>query len=138
MKHALSPRIILIEPQELFLPYLVELLEASGVRVVAAVTRMSEAQINALNPDVILIDIPTDSVGSFQAKPKKTNSTLGFSRLGRLRKAAPRARLVAFGGLSTPAWRANAWAQGVDDLLTNHDDIIEFLAAAHRGALAPL
>jgi DNA-binding NarL/FixJ family response regulator len=109
-------RVLLIEPQELFLPHLVEALESDGLNIVGTVRAIDETQLAKLKPEVILADIGISDAA-------------GFATLGRVRKAAPNARLIVFAGMPNPAWHANAWAQGVDQILTNNDGIPELLAA---------
>jgi DNA-binding NarL/FixJ family response regulator len=108
MRDANFNRIVVLEPQELFIDYLVSKLAADGLHVVGAATKMEDAELTALRPNTVLIDIAGSDAGSFAV-------------LGRVRKAAPQARLVVFGGSMNPAWRAGAWAQNVDALLTEND-----------------
>jgi DNA-binding NarL/FixJ family response regulator len=117
MRHANSNRIVIIEPQEVFSAYLVQTLESDGLRVVASAPKMEDAELAALKPDVVFIDICLSDAS-------------GYTALGKLRKALPHTRLVVFGGSSSPAWRANVWAQNVDAILTENDASTAFIAAA--------
>ena len=117
MSYANINRIAVIEPQELFIDYLVQTLEAGGLQVVSATTKMEDAELAALKLNTILIDIAGSDASA-------------FATLGRIRKAAPNARLVVFGGNSSSAWRAGAWARNVNALLTENDGPTDFVAAA--------
>jgi DNA-binding NarL/FixJ family response regulator len=110
-------RIAIIEPQELFIDFLVQTLEANGLNVVAASPRMEDAELAALKLNTILIDIAGSDANA-------------FATLGRIRRAAPNARLIVFGGSSSSAWRAGAWARNVNALLTENDGPASFVTAA--------
>jgi DNA-binding NarL/FixJ family response regulator len=117
MRHVNSNRIVLIEPQEVFSSYLVAMLESNGLRVVGMATKMEDIELTALTPDVVFIDLGFSDAS-------------GFSTLYRLRKMLPHIRIVVFGGSSSPAWRANVWAQNIDAILTENDGPEVFIATA--------
>jgi DNA-binding NarL/FixJ family response regulator len=116
--------LLLIEPQELFTPYLVTTLEESGLWIVAAVPRIDLGQIALLGkPDVILVDMMRSDASNFMM-------------LRHIRRAFPRVRLVVFGGSRNPVWQENAWAEGVNALLTECDGPAELIEAAKGPQLA--
>jgi DNA-binding NarL/FixJ family response regulator len=118
MSYANLNRIVILEPQELFIDYLVKTLEADGLQVVGAAPKMEDADLAAFQPNTVLVDVGVLSDAS------------AFATLGRVRKTVPQARLVVFGGNSSPAWRAGAWAQNVNALLTENDGPAALIAAA--------
>jgi DNA-binding NarL/FixJ family response regulator len=119
--------VVVLEPQLLFVPHLVTSLEADGCRVIGTMPSIDEATLTLLSPDIVFVDIGV------------SESASNFATIKRLRRAVPRARLVVYGGTSSPTWRATAWAQGADEVLTNLDGLPEFLEAAHftPGPISP-
>jgi DNA-binding NarL/FixJ family response regulator len=117
MSYANLNRIAVIEPQELFIDYLVQTLEAHGLQVVAATGKLEDAELAALKLNTVLVDIAGSDASA-------------FATLGRIRKAVPHARLIVFGGSSSSAWRAGAWARNVNALLTENDGPTDFVDAA--------
>ncbi|HTV72869.1 MAG TPA: hypothetical protein VME66_04085 [Candidatus Acidoferrales bacterium] len=102
-------------------------LEANGCRVIGTMPSVDEATLTFLSPDIVFVDLGV------------SESASNFATLKRLREAVPRARLVVYGGTSSPTWRATAWAQGADQVLTDRDGLPEFLEAANAVcAPAPL
>jgi DNA-binding NarL/FixJ family response regulator len=119
-------RVVVLEPQLLFVPHLVRSLEANGCRVIGTMPSIDEATLASLSPDVVFVDIGTSENAS------------SFATLRRVRQAVPRARLVVYGGTSSATWRATAWAQGVDEVLTDRDGVPEFVEAAHSAFFEPV
>lgn len=113
--HSYHRRVVILTAQLLFVPFLIATLEAEAFDVLGVLGISDEAQLVRLNPSLVLIDL-----GEGDAE---------FAALRRLRDALPATRLVVYGGTANPAWRAGAWAEGADEILTNRDGTLELLAA---------
>ncbi len=111
-------RAVILEPQSLFLPHLTKLLESGGYHVVEAMSKLDDEELSALTPDLVLVDVGGEEIE-------------GYTAVARLRTAAPRARVVAYGSSSDPAWHLMLRAQGADAVLGELDGSDELLKAVH-------
>jgi DNA-binding NarL/FixJ family response regulator len=104
--------VLLVERQSLFLPYLRQLLERDGARVVSSGPLPSARRLLQLRPDVVCVDVDNLKQSA-------------FSGIRNLRRALPRTRIVAYTNQSDPAWTA---------LAKSDDAAVVAATRLHRGA----
>ena len=115
--------VLLVERQSLFLPYLRQLLERDGARVVSSGPLPSARRLLQLRPDVVCVDVDHLKQSA-------------FSGIRNLRRALPKTRIVAYTNQSDPAWTALAKSVGADIVLGPEADGDAVVAATrlHRRA----
>jgi DNA-binding NarL/FixJ family response regulator len=110
-----AKRAAIIEPQSLFLPYLVSTLRRTGLEVVRAGPRIGLRNLARLAPDVVLVGI--DDV------PAPLNA------IRRLRRLLPPARIVVYTHAVDAAWARLACAIGADAIVGPDDDERQLVSA---------
>lgn len=103
-----AKRAAIIEPQSLFVPYLVATLRRTGLEVVRAAPHIRSRNLSRLAPDVLLVGI--DDVRA------------PLSAIRRLRRLLPSARIVLYTHISERAWASLACAVGADAVVGPTDD----------------
>lgn len=111
-----GPRIVLIERQSLFAPFLRETFESSGAKVSLAGPRPTAAMLRHIDPDVVCIDV--DQL-----------ETAPLLALRALRRTLPEARIVAYAGTSDPLWDQVARSVGADAVLGPQSGVRDLLEA---------
>ena len=111
-----APRIVLIERQSLFPPFLRETFEASGARVSVAGPRPTAAALRRIDPDVVCID-----VDHLEAAP-----LLALRALRRTLPGRPHRRLRQ---PADPLWVALALSVGADAVLGPQAGVSDLLEA---------
>lgn len=103
-----AKRAAIIEPQALFVPYLVATLRRTGLDVVRAAPHIRSRNLTRLAPDVLLVGI--DDVRA------------PLTVIRRLRRLLPTARIVLYTHCADRAWAALARAMGADAVVGPTDD----------------
>ncbi len=111
-------RVLLIERQSLFTPFLTKLLEESGATVVSYATLPHALRLRQMLPDVVCIDVDHLTVPPFDG-------------IRGVRHALPSARIVAYTNREDRSWYALARTVGADVVLGPDAQIEDFAAAAH-------
>jgi DNA-binding NarL/FixJ family response regulator len=119
MAVSFHPRVLLIERQTLFTPFLVRLLEGGGARVSVAAPEQEPLRLQRLRPDVICVD-----VDHLDEPP--------FAALRRLRTLLPGSRIVAYTHAAESAWRVLAKSFGADVVLGPDAQVSDLLAAVRQ------
>lgn len=117
-----APRIVLIEQQSLFAPFLRDTIEATGARVSVAGPRPTAEALRRIDPDAVCIDV--DQL-----------ETAPLLALRALRQTLPAARIVAYASASDPLWIELALSVGADAVLGPQAGVSDLLKAV-RPALA--
>jgi DNA-binding NarL/FixJ family response regulator len=120
-------RVLLCDDVEAFRALMrVSLSEDPGIEVVGEACNGEEgvAQVRDLQPDVVLLDLAMPVLDGLEAIP-------------RMRRFAPRARVVAFSGFEAVRMRARVIAEGADAYLEKGVDLSEVRAAIHQAAEHP-
>ncbi|MBD5653702.1 MAG: hypothetical protein IAI50_00800 [Candidatus Eremiobacteraeota bacterium] len=108
-------RAAIIEPQALFVPYLVATLRRTGADVVRAAPSIPSQQLSRLAPDLLLVAID------------ECRAPLAVVR--RLRRLLPAARIVLYTHVADPVWGAVARGLGADAVVGPADDEPELVSA---------
>jgi len=109
-------RIVLIERQSLFTPFLRETFEASGASVSLAGPRPTAAALRRADPDAVCIDV--DHL-----------ETAPLLALRALRRTLPDARIVAYASTCDPLWVELALSVGADAVLGPRAGVRDLLRA---------
>lgn len=97
--------VAIVEAQTLYRPFFAELLGEAGFGVVASSCQLSIQEMQATEPDIILIDI--DYVTGD-----------GLARLRALRKELPQSMLCVFTGQIEESWAISLWLAGAFCVMT--------------------
>lgn len=101
-------RAVVVEPQSLFVPFLIETLGAEGLTVVDTLAAPSPAVLTRLQPDVLFLDVDWP-----QSPP--------LSCIRRLRQLLPLTCIVLYTREVDPVWRALALALGAHAVIGAED-----------------
>ncbi len=111
-----APRIVLIERQSLFAPFLREAFEANGARVSVAGPRPTAEALRRIDPDAVCID-----VDQLEAAP--------LLAIRALRRTLPAARIVAYASAADALWVELALSVGADAVLGPQAGVSDLLEA---------
>ncbi len=103
-------RTYLIEPQSLFVPYLVSILCDSGFNVVATHTDLDLKDIVAVEPAAVIVDVDFFERG-------------GPNTLSRIRQAMRSVTIVALSGVEDPTFAASCSIAGANAVVWKRDGI---------------
>lgn len=120
---AARPRAIIIEAQALFVPFLVQTLEADGVVVLGASAVPRPEALFRLEPDLVFID--ADHL-----------NTPPFECIRQIRERLPGARVVVYAQRTDPVWAAMARSLGADIVFGSSGGIEDLHAALREPAAA--
>lgn len=115
---------LLIEPQALFGPYFVAMLERAGYAVTMAAKRPSVTAVRALAPAVVVFDAAHAPVAPLQT-------------IRALRRAAPLALIVVYAVREESVWRALANSVGADIVMGACAQEHDLVAAVERPDASP-
>ncbi|HMD01625.1 MAG TPA: hypothetical protein VKG44_01550 [Candidatus Baltobacteraceae bacterium] len=119
MKVSANPRLLLIERQSLFTPFLVRVFEEAGASVSLAGHRPAIARLVRLDPDVVCVELDYLEVAPFVA-------------LRKLRDLLPQTRIVALTAVSDSLWLALAHCAGANAVLGPGAQVSDLLEALDR------
>lgn len=103
-------RAVVVEPQSLFVPFIVETLGAGGLVVVDTIAAPYPGLLTRLQPDVLFLDLDWP-----QSPP--------LSSIRQLRQLLPLTCIVMYTRETDPVWRALALALGANAVVGAEDEL---------------